>query len=483
MHTSFSPEVYGDVLAQLRDANAAFVASYPGESNLRQAVHTVYGGAHIFKAETAGKLGANALNALQEYAPDFVEFARAIGLTGSEKLPKSRAQVATLIKKLRTNPDAVKRTDRPAWLAYTIYTRVVAKLQSEPVEDFRIDFEDGYGHRTDAEEDGHAVAVAEEIARGMSRGTLPPFIGIRIKPLTEELKMRGIRTLDIVISTLAARTGGKLPGNFVVTIPKVTLPGQVAALVRLFEVLEERNSIPAGSLKVELMVETPQSIITHDGASALSVLVAAGKGRCVSAHFGVYDYTASCSITAAHQSMTHPSCDFARHMMQVALAGTGITLSDGATVTMPVGPHRAAKGGKPLTAKQKAENRAVVHRAWKLAFDDVNHSLRHGYYQGWDLHPGQLPIRYAAVYAFFLEGLELASTRLKIFIEKAAQATLIGNTFDDAATGQGLLNFFLRGLNCRAITEEEAAITGLSLDELRSRSFAKILNGRRSHRT
>jgi len=61
-------------------------------------------------------------------------------------------------------------------------------------------------------------------------------------------------------------------------------------------------------------------------------------------------------------------------------------------------------------------------------------------------------------------------------VQKAAQATLVGDVFDDAATGQGLLNYFLRAMNCGAITEEEAvAKSGLTLDELRGRSFAKIL--------
>jgi len=75
---------------------------------------------------------------------------------------------------------------------------------------------------------------------------------------------------------------------------------------------------------------------------------------------------------------------------------------------------------------------------------------------------------------------ESAGARLHNFVEKAAQATLVGDVFDDAATGQGLLNYFLRGINCGALTEREALeMTGLSLGELRGRSFLKILNGRR----
>jgi hypothetical protein len=206
--------------------------------------------------------------------------------------------------------------------------------------------------------------------------------------------------------------------------------------------------------------------------------VEASEGRCVAAHFGVYDYTASNNITAQYQSMVHPACDFARTVMKVSLAGTGIWLSDGATNIMPVGPNRP-KDGKGLSEKQKTENRKVVQRIWKLNFEHINHSLMNGYYQGWDLHPAQLPVRYAAVYNFFLKELESSSKRLKTFMEKAAQATLIGDVFDDAATGQGLLNFFLQGIGCGAIKEEEVAATGLSIAEIRSRSFVRILKGRR----
>jgi hypothetical protein len=226
------------------------------------------------------------------------------------------------------------------------------------------------------------------------------------------------------------------------------------------------------------MVETPASILGPDGRCPLADLVAAGRGRCAAAHFGVYDYTASLGITAFHQDLDHPACDFARHMMQIALSGTGVWLSDGATNVMPAPAHRAVEGER-LTAAQEAENRAAVHRGWALHYRHVRHSLRHGYYQGWDLHPAQLPTRYAAVYAFYLEALDAATERLSRFVDRAARATLTGDVFDDAATGQALLNFFLRGLACGAITEAEAAATGLTRDELATRSFPAILRSRR----
>ena len=474
--TSLTAEGSAAILDRLAQANQAFMKAYPGDSFERQAVHTVYGGAQLWKADSAPKMGERSVKALDTYAPNSVIFAKAIGLTGAEALPDSLDEIAALEAAVQANPEAAKSANRAAWLAHTVYTRVREKLVREAVEDFRIDFEDGYGNRPDAEEDNQAVIAAEETAKGLAAGTLPPFIGIRIKPFTEELRNRSIRTLDIFLTTLVRACGGKLPPNFVVTLPKVVTAQQVTAFVELLELIEANVGLPIGSVKCELMVEMPQTIIGLDGRLALPAMIAECRGRCVGAHFGTYDYTAGCNITAAHQRMDHPACDFARHVMQVALAGTGVNLSDGATNVMPVGPHR----GERLSIAQIAENRDVVHRAWKLHVDHVNHSLVHAYYQGWDLHPAQLPTRYAAAYSFFLEGLEPASVRLKNFIEKAAQATLVGDVFDDAATGQGLLNFFLRGINCGAIKEEEALGTGITIEELRGRSFVKILNNRRA---
>jgi len=419
------------IVDALDKGNVRVAAQFPGDSAARQPVHVVYGGAHLFTADAAEKLGAVALRVLQEHAPDAAALAAAIEID-------------------------------PA-VAARLYPRVVEKLTREAVEDFRIDFEDGFGHRAEAEEDEHARRAAGEVAAGLQAGTLPPSIGIRIKPLSEELKRRSLRTFDLFLTTLLHRTGGVLPPNFVVTLPKIMSPDQVTALTSACDAFEYWRELPAGTLKFELMIETTQSVFTADGTVALPRLIAEGGGRIVAAHFGTYDYTAACSITAAHQHMLHPVCDFAKHVMQVALAGTGIWLSDGATNVMPIGA------------------RDVVHRAWRLHARHVRHSLTTGFYQGWDLHPAQLPSRYAAVYAFFIEGLDAASERLKNFVDKAAQATLVGDVFDDAATGQGLLNYFLRAMNCGAITEEEAVEkSGLTLAELRGRSFLKILAARRS---
>jgi len=450
MKLTLTDKELAPVFENLTQSNDRFLNRFPGEPTNRQPVHTVYGGAHLFKSETTKKIGKIALNSFRSYAP---------------------------------TPDALKQAlnmSCSSQLVEMVYRRVEDKLTKEAVEDFRIDFEDGYGIRPDSEEDQSAVTAANEVAIGMKNETLPPFIGIRIKPFSNEMKQRSIRSLDIFVSTLVDQTGGKLPENFVVTLPKITHPKQVETLVSLFETLENKTSLASGSLKLEMMIETTQAILDAKGHCSLAGLLEASQGRCVAAHFGTYDYTATCDITAEHQSMNHPSCDFARHMMKVSYAGTGIWISDGATNVMPVPPHKVPKTGGVLTDQQLKENMEVVHRAWKLTYDHTKHSLWYGFYQGWDLHPGQIPIRFASCYSFFLEGLEAASVRLKNFINQATKATLVGDIFDDAATGQGLLNYFLRAYNCGAITEKEIFSTGLNLEDLQTRSFMKILESRKN---
>jgi citrate lyase beta subunit len=447
MTAAHDPSVFADVQEALREANLEFAASHQGEGPGRQPVHTVYGGAQLFASDSVPKLGAIALRAMNQYMPDSATIGSALGISDHPALP-------------------------------TIDKRVRDKLEREPIEDFRIDFEDGYGNRPDAEEDHHAEAVAGELSKGMSADTLSPFIGLRIKPLNEEMRVRAVRTLDLVLTKLVENGG--IPGRWVVTIPKVTIIEQIEYTVAVLRQLEQKLGLADGTLKFELMVETPQIIIDSRGTSLLARARDASDGRLRGAHFGTYDYTAGINITAAHQRMRHPACDFAKHFMQVAFAGTDVWLSDGSTTVMPVPVHRASQGGAELTAQQQAENAASVHAAWRLHFDDIRHSLAGGFYQGWDLHPAQLVTRYVALYSFFLEGIDAAGVRLSNFVGKAAQATLVGDVFDDAATGQGLLNFFLRGINSGAITEDEALrMTGLTADEFRGRSFVRIMKGRK----
>jgi citrate lyase beta subunit len=412
----------------LTSANQKLAQLYPGDRAGRQPVHTFIGAGDAFTSRAAQLAGRQALELLHSCAPT------AQALANILELP----------------------SDIPG-LADTVRARVIQKLEREPIEDYRLDFEDGYGIRPDAEEDAHAASAARAVADGLEAGTLPPFIGIRIKPLSHELHARSLRTLEIFVTTLV-KAAGRLPDHFAVTATKVMTPAHVSVLAQKCAALEKTLTLPRGAIQLELMIETPQAILAPDGRVALPALIAAGRGRVRGAHFGVYDYTALCGITAAWQHPRHLSCDFAREMIRVSLAQTGVALSDGSSNLLPIPPH--------------------VTKAWKQHFDDVTHSLVNGYYQGWDLHPGHLPTRYAAIYAFYLTARPAATARLSNFFTKAARA---GAAFDDAATGQALVNFFNRGLSSGAITLEEAMQTGLTEREFDGRSFRQILANR--HKT
>jgi citrate lyase beta subunit len=309
--------------------------------------------------------------------------------------------------------------------------RVRSKLNAEPIEDYRIDFEDGYGIRSDAEEDRHAEAAAKAVAEAMRDSLLPPFIGIRIKPFDAPHRTRSFRTLELFLATLLHSSGGKLPPNFVITIPKIEGVKEPAAVASAFDMLESRHFLYGGPLKVEFLVETPHALMS------LPQILDACHGRATAAHFGAFDYLACIDIAATQQNLLHPACDFARNMMKASLSHRGIFLADGVTNILPIGA------------------REEVHLGWAQHGRNVRHALESGFYQGWDVHPAQLVSRYATVFSFFREGWHEAALRLKNFLAKSAQATLTGNTFDDLASIRGLTAYLDRALSCGAVSREE----------------------------
>jgi citrate lyase beta subunit len=457
--TSLTGQELDPLLQRLLNSNQQFDGAYPGLQIKRQPVHTLYGGANLYKPGATQKMADLALRHVNTYAPTFFELAVGMGFPGAETLTVD--------------------SEADQGIARTVYDRMLHKLETEAVEDHRVDFEDGYGVRSDQEEDQHAIAAAQSMAQGYNEGSLPPFVGIRIKALTEEAKYRSIRTLDIFVSCLSEQLDGNLPHPFRVTLPKVTTPEQVAVLADCLSLLEKKCGLSTASIDIELMIETVQSVFSQAGGCAIPTLVQAGKGRVTAAILGTFDYTATCNIASTHQDHLHPAAEFARQLMQVSLTGTDVALCDGITNIMPIAPHR----GEDLSPEAQQQNVDVVYAAWRVHFRNIMHSLRLGFYQSWDLNPAQLPVRYAAVYYFFLEGLSEATDRLKTFIDQAAQASMVDNTFDDAASAQGLLNFFISGINCGAISENEALATGITLAELHERSFLNIVANRTNAET
>lgn len=403
---SFSTAARAAVEALLAPVDADLARRYPGEPGTRQPVHTVYVPADAFGADTVREWGRRALDAFDRHAATPAELARALGVADDELLAD-------------------------------VHARVRAKLEREPIEDLRIDFEDGYGPRPDAEEDAAAVRTAGLVAATVAGGGAPPYLGIRIKCMEAAVRARGIRTLELFLATLLARGG--LPEGLVLTLPKVTYAEQVTALVRLLEDFERRAGLPAGRIGFEIQIETTQAILGPDGRAAVARMIEAAEGRATGLHYGTFDYSAACGVSAAHQSMDHPVADHAKAVMQVAAAGTGVRLSDGSTNVVPTGSTEQ------------------VHAAWKLHHGLVRRSLARAYYQGWDMHPAHLPTRYVAVYSFYREGLAAAAARLAAYVAKAG-----GDVMDEPATARALSGYLLRGLDCGAVDlAEVTALTGL----------------------
>lgn len=383
---------------RLAEADALQTALYPGDRGIRQPVHTVYVPADRFDGGTVAEWAAQARAALDEYG-------------------KSEDELATVL-------------DLPADHAVQVYERVRAKLEREPIEDLRIDFEDGYGNRPDEQEDEAAVGAARGLAELVKAGTAPPYHGLRIKSLEPASRRRGVRTLDLFVGELAR--AGALTEGFVITLAKVTSVEQIEAMVLVLETVERTHGVAAGSLKFEIQVETPQAILGSDGTTPLGRMIRAGAGRVTGLHYGTYDYSASLGVAAAYQSMEHPVADHAKDVMQLATAGTGVFVCDGSTNVLPVG------------------GRDKVHAAWRLHKRLVLRSLARGIYQGWDMHPAQLPSRYVATYLFYREGLDTAAARLRAYVEGGDSGYL-----DEPATAAALAGFVLRGLECGAVDAAE----------------------------
>jgi citrate lyase beta subunit len=397
MGTALGAAALADAERRLAATDELLDRGYPGDDGSRQPVHTVYVPADRFTPALPAEWGAAALAAADE----------AGGL-------EAVAVVAGL----------------DAALAGELAPRGARKLEREPIEDLRLDFEDGYGDRGDEAEDADAVLAARRVLDAVAAGTAPPFLGIRFKCFERPTRARGIRTLDLFVTALVE--GGGLPDGLVLTLPKVTTVAQVETMAALAAELERVHGLAEGRIRFEVQVETPQLVLGADGRSPVAQLPHAAPGRITGLHYGTYDYSASLQIAAGYQSMEHPAADLAKGVMQLAVAGTGIRLSDGSTNVLPLGERTA--------------------EAWALHARLVRRSLERGYYQGWDLHPHQLPTRYLASYAFFREGYPAAAARLRAYLEQTPGAVL-----DEPATARALADFVLRGVECGAVSAEEVA--------------------------
>jgi HpcH/HpaI aldolase/citrate lyase family len=395
----FSDDFLTEVDGWLAPADAQ-AALFAGESGRRQPVHTVYVPADRYRADTPQRWGEQALALLDEHAPAPARFAAMTGLA-------------------------------PVFI-HEVYPRMRAKLTSQPIEDLRIDFEDGYGVRPDDEEDAAASAAGIALAGSAGAADAPLMAGIRIKGLHAVTRRRGLRTLDLLVR--AAVHAGGLPERFVVTLPKVAHVAEVSTAVRICERLERAHGLVAGAIRFELQIEVPQAVVGPDGTATVARLVHAADGRCEGLHYGTYDFSAAAGVIAGEQSLEHPLADHAKAVMQLAAAQTGVRVSDGSTNVVPVGSTHA------------------VGAAWRLHARLVQRSLRRALYQGWDLHAGHLVTRYAATYDFYRAQLQPSCTRLADYSNRAASGFM-----DEPATALALAAVVLRAVDCGACDDDEVS--------------------------
>jgi hypothetical protein len=407
--------VLADLDARLADTDAFLDRAYPGEDGRRQPVHTVYVPADRYTVDLPQRWGGEAADLVAAQG-GWTALCRTVGV--------------------------------PPHLVEAVALRAEAKLAAEPIEDLRLDFEDGYGARADEVEDADAVAVAGRLADALAAGAAPAFVGLRFKCFEAPTRRRGLRTLDLFLSTLLERTGD-LPAGLVITFPKVSTVSQVEAMVAACEAYESAAGLPAGRLGFEIQVETPPLILGADGTAPVAAAIHAGAGRVTSLHYGTYDYSASLQVSAEYQSMEHPVADYAKDVMQAAVAGTGVHLSDGSTNILPLG-----------TDEQ-------IRVAWQLHHRLVRRSLERAIYQGWDLHPAQLPTRFIANITFYREGFERAATRLHAYLTKSG-----GGILDEPATARALARYLYRGYVCGAVTDAEL-IGAVGLDAVRLELLAR----------
>ena len=411
--TALADELNRELDQRLAGDDARRLALYPGDATVRQPVHTVYVPADRFTATTLTDWGDQALELLRRHAPDSASLSKLTGL--------------------------------PEPAVAEVHERVLAKLAREPVEDLRVDFEDGYGQRGDVEEDEQVVVTLAQLRTLSDEGRLPPFFGVRFKSLEAPTRHRGVDTLTTLVSGLVQQPG--LPEGFVVTLPKVTSVDQVRAMVHVCARLEDRLGLPPRSLRFEIQVETAQAVLGADGTAAVAPMVHAADGRCTGLHYGTFDYSAGLGITAAYQSLEHPAADHAKAVMQVAAAQTGVRLSDGSTNAVAFADGDQARD------------------TWTLHARLVTRGLQRGYYQGWDMHPGHLPTRYLANFVFYRAALGPAAARLRAYVDQRSSEG--AGVLDEPATARALSTALLRGIRCGAVDVDEVTrAAGLDEQEL-----------------
>jgi hypothetical protein len=393
--SAFTPGLLDALDARLAVTDAALAADEAGRARLAardpEPVHVCYVPADRVTPTTAADWGDAAAAALDRFADD-------------PALPET----------LGLRPDQLRDA----------LPRVRRTLAEQPVADLRVDLEDGYGHRDDAEEDAHARAAGTATAALLAGPRAPRRAGPRVKSMERPTRRRGLRSLALFTDAFLGAHGD--PSRLRFTLPKVSAPEQVGAVVEACAALEAHHGI--GPLPVELQIETAR------GAQRVDELVAAAGSRAAGLHYGTYDYSAALGIAPDQQRADHPAAEHAKHLMALAGAAAGVPVCDGSSAILPVG------------------DRDAVLAAWRVQARIVRRALELGIAQGWDMHPAMVPARLAVVVAVHRAGLDAVLARLRAYRAGASEGVL-----DEPATERALLGFLRRGLACGAVDDHEVA--------------------------
>ncbi len=372
--------------------------------------HVLYGGAQRFKAGTFAKMRGMALDFLLRH-----ENAGFLFETDSE-------------------------------VAKPTLARARKKLSQQAIEDFRVDFEDGFGAIDAQTTKQEATRVGAVLAAECSARLVSPWIGLRIPPI--DVNDVTLVVLDAFFAAYDSEWPRDHHGRFAVTHPKVTSAQQLRLLAEALTAIESKRGWPAATLAIEAMYEVPTDTSEWNAAC---------DGRLRSIHFGAYDYLSALGVPPEDQCLVHPLATRAQCHLVERFHSTNISISDGATLAMPLGSAREI-------ADAAATQRMQIRNALTL-----------GIQQGWDLHPHQVTVRACVWIEFFLKGEHKNAQRLQAFLQESGRVSRVGSQFDDSASARALVRFFERGHAFGAWSDDDLAALGFDATVRASDLWKRLL--------
>lgn len=402
-----------------------------------QPIHVVYGGAQLFKESTLQNLPLKAREYFAQYVADAQSLRQLLGESWSEEESQK------------------------------IYATVNRKLTERAIEDFRIDFEDGYGVRDDSDEDADAVRCAHIVANYHNQLAAQDeaiAVGFRVKPLGQGTYKRSLKTLFLILNSYAQSRQNRHDQRhqLMITLPKVESALQVALVQDILAAAEHEYGLPHGFFQMEALIENCEAFMSVlHGRSQLLEIVHAAKGRMAGLHFGVYDFNAALGIAPSCQDLHNDASSAAKFLMQLAVGNCeNVGLSDGVINVIPV--------------RRDGQSDSDFVDACRFNYLKMKKSVEAGFYQSWDIHPSQVWLRMTAMTEFVLRSLPDTIDRLITFHRAAQRAVKTGQVFDDRASVLGLVKFVKLAVASRIVKRDE--LVGRSETIMAWRDFEAMMS-------